>query len=202
MFQIMKINKKTREVSFVEVSSYNRLELEIANIKTNDLKYNDYFIKYSVSIKFFLEKKYNKNFFSYNEEMNCYQLHILKNGVRRARTFSRKIDSNETLHRALAKIKKDLLEDLDAIKMTCEINEGDYEKGQYQLIHIKLIDKTKISQRPNSCVIKFDKNKWEFEILSINTINLKEVYNIIQKIFERRTASTRNYRKKSNANNS
>lgn len=197
------VNKETGEKKKYNFENHSQLKDFIANIKTYDLTTHDAFVNYSKGNAEFFKRTYNKKFYVIDEALDLIELKVLPNGVSRHLTYNvQRPNFNRTLKNTLKRIEKDLKKEMKKINFEFEFYSEDLTEDRYHYIKITLDDLINHDSRKTQCVIKFDKLLWTYEILEIKTTRLKEVYHVIKKVFEQRTASTRNYRrKKYDANN-
>jgi hypothetical protein len=174
----------------------------IKGIKPHDMARKTFVILGCKKITTFLEKNYKQDFFELNKELGGYELKMLKNGVRRTLAYTKRINNDSTLTKALKRIQGDLTTFLGGIDYAFEILPLVPSQERYKEIKIKLEDLRKENQENGFCIISFDQEKWEYKLHSIEAPRLKEVYEIINKVFEKNTASTRIFRAKKNENNS
>jgi hypothetical protein len=180
----------------ISFETFEEIKEAVQKISAYDLRHKKYEFVASKEALMFFEENFNKEFYTIDKEI--IYLKNLSNGIRRTKNFKRIQNNTKTLRKLLERITKDLKVELYAIDVAFHLDAGRFNVFErFHYIHIKL-DDLAISERtsPKSCEVKFDKVLWKFEIISIESSKLKSVYDIIRKVFEKRTSSTRNYRRR------
>lgn len=204
MIKLHIVDKKTYHNACEEFEKVNDLAQRIKTIKTKDLKKEKYFVETSAEVTKFFNKNYIPDFFEIDIITGLIKLKILPNGVRRTLNIKkRQRDDNKTLKNTLTRIEEDLKKEFVKHDLDCCIKPVTYTKEMLQYLTIEFHDKNWKSEKPDDyCVIVFNKNDWTWDFVVIKSGKLRLIYETVKRIFEKRTSSTKNYRKNRHENNS
>ncbi len=181
------LDKKTMcEVPF-DCDDFNHLKDTIKKIKSSDFETHSFVIIYTKELDRLFYETYNKKFYTINDDLTFIGLNSLKNGERRTLPKPRKVNNEKTFSNTIHRIYMDLKNDYRSISATIRDN-----SAIGCIIQIELSEDINIK---GNIQIRFNKLKWEYQIISIVSMyDFDEVYKNVKHAFEYRTASTRKYR--------
>ncbi len=189
--------KKLNEKVVILLKDHGELQEIIKKIKPSDMAIKDYSVNLSHENLLFFQKTYTPKFFTPNHITDEIDLHSISNGTHRVLKYKKTPDNNATLKKVIERISETLKENLGAIDFSFDVIQEEFKPTRYHFINIKLEDLRNNQQHlMGKCIIKFDKQKWAYEFIELNTTRLKEVFAVIKEAFDKKTIPTKVYRGK------
>lgn len=179
------------------------LKKRIAELQTFVLRHNVVEIDNMPGVRRFFERTYKKQFFLLNDDKTKIKLLVLPNGVRRNLQYTKASNNNALFEVVYEKISRDLHEEGKKNGFDISINSIlQNHDGDIEMLLINAHDRSEEIEMfdDGHCYVRFDKRKWVYNIMSIESHRLIDLLNVVRRVFYRRTASTRQKRSKQSAN--
>jgi len=191
MIKVKVVRLRTNELLYWKsYFSLNDLREAISKITFSDLRSTDYQIQKTPRVLEFLKRTYVGRFLTEFDEY--VSLTALKNGQKRVKNYRKKTNSNRILENTLLRIQNAFDKKLKKHNITATVIMPNMFNDKNEIIKIDFTEK----KERHVCIVSFDKVKWTFNIVKIETSKPKLLINIINKVFSYTTTPTRIYREK------
>lgn len=184
-------------------NDYGEFALRIAKIKPANMMRLKYEVEYTAETWDFFVNNYKRSFFTRDTSTNTIVLNVLPNGIRRTLVYKRKVDYDALFESLEARIHEELCaigKELGFV-FTRKVLQRDNQPSYFKFIYYTIRDDKTWGSVDSSAFVKFDTHKWDYEITSITSSRLKEIYNLLSSVFNAKIASTRYKRSKKHEHN-